>query len=423
MPLLGEVQMDFLVKPVVAYTLRHRLYARGERVTEETISDWWDPIPVPGTRRAALAFVRTSEKGRESPGEDRDADAGRVGQGGSSPSGFGWVPPCLGDPRSAARGAARRRAPAAGGDAGGIRPRGGGVPAWRGSWRFTDKRGSLKHDLPAVRRAGGALIGSPGLVLDRPADGSHAAGKGPSRLRSRSISAPVFRRAIGGRVLSSRLRPSGEPVPRRGVDWGGAVSARGRGLRTGLHRERRGVLQCHRAARPANPGNRRRGSSLRRGRRAAGRGRQRERRGRVNRARPAAGRSAPREKRRARRLLPRGDALLRNRPHGKLRARAIPGQRRPPRGRHAVSGDDWLFRRRFGQPAVSVPAAAVVLSGEGQFHRGRRNPAWSRPGPPGQAGNAFRRATCRSIRSTPRGGFRASTSPTTPVTGRKGSRP
>jgi pimeloyl-ACP methyl ester carboxylesterase len=64
-PLLGDVQMEFLVRPVIAYTLRHRLYARSERVTEETISDWWHPIPVPGTRRAVLAFVRTSEKGYE----------------------------------------------------------------------------------------------------------------------------------------------------------------------------------------------------------------------------------------------------------------------------------------------------------------------------------------------------------------------
>ncbi len=62
-PLLGDMQMEFLIRPVMAYTLRHRLYARAERVTEETVSDWWDPVPVPGTRRAALAFVRTSERG------------------------------------------------------------------------------------------------------------------------------------------------------------------------------------------------------------------------------------------------------------------------------------------------------------------------------------------------------------------------
>ncbi len=64
-PVLGDLQMEFLIRPVVAYTLRHRLYARAERATEETVSDWWDPIPVPGTRRAALGFVRTSERGYE----------------------------------------------------------------------------------------------------------------------------------------------------------------------------------------------------------------------------------------------------------------------------------------------------------------------------------------------------------------------
>ena len=64
-PLLGVLPMEFLVRPVMAYTLRHRLYGRAERVTEETISDWWDPIRIPGTRRAVLAFVRTSERGYE----------------------------------------------------------------------------------------------------------------------------------------------------------------------------------------------------------------------------------------------------------------------------------------------------------------------------------------------------------------------
>jgi len=64
-PVLGELQIEFLIRPVVAYGLRHRLYYRGERVTEEMISDWWDPVPVPGTRRAALGYVRTRIAGYE----------------------------------------------------------------------------------------------------------------------------------------------------------------------------------------------------------------------------------------------------------------------------------------------------------------------------------------------------------------------
>lgn len=64
-PLLGELQLEFLIRPVMAYTLRHRLYAHAERVTEETIDDWWDPIPVPGTRRAALNAVRSRDRGLE----------------------------------------------------------------------------------------------------------------------------------------------------------------------------------------------------------------------------------------------------------------------------------------------------------------------------------------------------------------------
>jgi len=64
-PILGDIEMEFLTRPVVASMLRHRLYARGERVTEETVSDWWDPIRIPGTRRAVLALVRTKERGYE----------------------------------------------------------------------------------------------------------------------------------------------------------------------------------------------------------------------------------------------------------------------------------------------------------------------------------------------------------------------
>jgi pimeloyl-ACP methyl ester carboxylesterase len=64
-PVLGEIQMELLTRPVMALGLRHRLYGRADRVTEETVNDWWDPIRVPGTRRAALAGIRSSRRGSE----------------------------------------------------------------------------------------------------------------------------------------------------------------------------------------------------------------------------------------------------------------------------------------------------------------------------------------------------------------------
>ncbi|MCA1581935.1 MAG: alpha/beta fold hydrolase [Acidobacteria bacterium] len=64
-PVVGDLQIELLTRPVMAYTLRHRLYARPERVTQTTVNDWWYPIPVPGTRRAALAAVRMNTRGTE----------------------------------------------------------------------------------------------------------------------------------------------------------------------------------------------------------------------------------------------------------------------------------------------------------------------------------------------------------------------
>ncbi|MGH9369774.1 MAG: alpha/beta fold hydrolase, partial [Thermoanaerobaculia bacterium] len=64
-PLAGEVELELLCRPVMRQALRYRLYARAERVTEKTVSDWWDPVPVPGTRRAALAAIRSSRRGYE----------------------------------------------------------------------------------------------------------------------------------------------------------------------------------------------------------------------------------------------------------------------------------------------------------------------------------------------------------------------
>jgi pimeloyl-ACP methyl ester carboxylesterase len=64
-PLVGEVQIELLTRPVMALALRQRLYARADRVTEKTVDDWWEPIRVPGTRRAALAGIRSSRRGYE----------------------------------------------------------------------------------------------------------------------------------------------------------------------------------------------------------------------------------------------------------------------------------------------------------------------------------------------------------------------
>lgn len=65
LPVVGELQLELLTRPVMAFTLRHRLYANESLVSEETVDDWWTPVRVPGTRRAALEAVRTSLRGSE----------------------------------------------------------------------------------------------------------------------------------------------------------------------------------------------------------------------------------------------------------------------------------------------------------------------------------------------------------------------
>jgi len=64
-PVVGEVQIELAVRPAIAYALKYRLYARPERVSEETVDDWWRPVTVPGTRRAAIHGIRTSRSGAE----------------------------------------------------------------------------------------------------------------------------------------------------------------------------------------------------------------------------------------------------------------------------------------------------------------------------------------------------------------------
>jgi pimeloyl-ACP methyl ester carboxylesterase len=56
---IGELLMAMTSRPSVAWGLRHRLFANGSRVTEHAIDDAWFPLTIPGTRRAALAAVRS----------------------------------------------------------------------------------------------------------------------------------------------------------------------------------------------------------------------------------------------------------------------------------------------------------------------------------------------------------------------------
>ena len=64
-PVVGELEMELLVRPVVELALRQRLFSRGERVTQEEVEEDWRSIRVPGTRRAALAAVRSNSRGYE----------------------------------------------------------------------------------------------------------------------------------------------------------------------------------------------------------------------------------------------------------------------------------------------------------------------------------------------------------------------
>lgn len=61
-PVLGEAILSLAARPFVAYGLRHRLFARASRVTEGAIDDAWLPLTIPGTRRAALAAIRSDPR-------------------------------------------------------------------------------------------------------------------------------------------------------------------------------------------------------------------------------------------------------------------------------------------------------------------------------------------------------------------------
>ncbi|HYK43261.1 MAG TPA: alpha/beta hydrolase [Thermoanaerobaculia bacterium] len=64
-PVLGEIELELLSRPVFGLTLRHSQYARASRVTEEVVDDWWFPLRVAGSRRAALEAIRTNPRGAE----------------------------------------------------------------------------------------------------------------------------------------------------------------------------------------------------------------------------------------------------------------------------------------------------------------------------------------------------------------------
>jgi pimeloyl-ACP methyl ester carboxylesterase len=56
---LGEIALALANRPMAAYGLRHYLYGDPSRVTAHVVDDAWRPLAVPGTRRAALAAIRT----------------------------------------------------------------------------------------------------------------------------------------------------------------------------------------------------------------------------------------------------------------------------------------------------------------------------------------------------------------------------
>jgi pimeloyl-ACP methyl ester carboxylesterase len=60
--LLGEIALAAVNRPIVAWGLRHVLYARAQRVTDAEIDDAWFPLTIPGTARAALAAIRSDPR-------------------------------------------------------------------------------------------------------------------------------------------------------------------------------------------------------------------------------------------------------------------------------------------------------------------------------------------------------------------------
>jgi len=61
-PLLGELALALSTRALAGHGLRRWQFARAERVTEQTIDDAWRPLGIPGTRRAALAAIRSDPR-------------------------------------------------------------------------------------------------------------------------------------------------------------------------------------------------------------------------------------------------------------------------------------------------------------------------------------------------------------------------
>jgi pimeloyl-ACP methyl ester carboxylesterase len=59
---LGEIALALSTRTTVAIGLRRKIYARASSVTPDAIDDAWRPLSIPGTRRAALAAIRTDPK-------------------------------------------------------------------------------------------------------------------------------------------------------------------------------------------------------------------------------------------------------------------------------------------------------------------------------------------------------------------------
>src|SRR5262249_5968335 len=64
-PVIGELEMELYIKPFLELGLRERLFANPKNVTPELVEREWRPMTVPGTRRAALAAIRSNVGGYE----------------------------------------------------------------------------------------------------------------------------------------------------------------------------------------------------------------------------------------------------------------------------------------------------------------------------------------------------------------------
>src|SRR5215472_3529548 len=64
-PVVGEIIMELYTRPVMGWGLRRRLFADPAKVNDQVLDRYWRPVTVPGTRRAALAAVRSEVSGTD----------------------------------------------------------------------------------------------------------------------------------------------------------------------------------------------------------------------------------------------------------------------------------------------------------------------------------------------------------------------